>query len=86
MVDDGMMSLDETAAYFKVSRWTIYRWIKSGALVVIRRGRVVRVPRAACMRTAIDALSRPIAKVVCVIETGAVSEDVTTDGRRSSSP
>ena len=38
---------DEVAAFFQVSRKTIYAWIKCGHLEAVKPGRAIRIPREA---------------------------------------
>lgn len=45
--DTPFLRVDEVAAYFRVSRSTVYGWIQAGQLPAVRIGGTVRLPRAA---------------------------------------
>jgi len=38
---------DEVAAFFQVTKKTVYSWIKSGHLEAVKPGRAIRIPREA---------------------------------------
>lgn len=37
-----MLTVDEVAAYFRVSKYTVYNWVRAGKLKVLRAGGVFR--------------------------------------------
>jgi excisionase family DNA binding protein len=45
--EEDLLTVAEVAAMWRVSRWTVNRAIKSGALRTVQLGRYRRVPRAA---------------------------------------
>lgn len=46
----GVMTVNETAEFLRVSRSTIYRWLLSGDLVWTTIGRRKRIPRKSAER------------------------------------
>lgn len=53
---DELFTVDEVKDRFKVTRQTVYNWIKAGELPAVRVGRSVRVTREA-----LEAFKKPVA-------------------------
>jgi excisionase family DNA binding protein len=49
-VSDELYTVDEVAVRFKVTRQTVYNWIKAGQLAAIKVGRSVRIEASALDR------------------------------------
>jgi putative molybdopterin biosynthesis protein len=47
MMDEKMYTVQEIAKHFRISRQSVYDWIKDGKLRAIRIGERVRVPESA---------------------------------------
>jgi excisionase family DNA binding protein len=56
LVADGLVTVREAAAFFQVSRATVYELMASGALPFAKLGRSRRIPRRAMLELAAQAL------------------------------
>jgi len=52
--DKDLFRVDEVAEYYTVSVKTVYRWIEKGALISIKIGGIIRIPREAILSCETD--------------------------------
>jgi excisionase family DNA binding protein len=43
--EKDLLTVDEVAEYFTITTKTVYRWIEKGALISIKVGGIIRIPR-----------------------------------------
>jgi len=55
LIDKDLFRPDEAAAYFDVSKKTIYLWVEIGELQAVKIGGVLRIPKSAML-----AIQKPI--------------------------
>jgi excisionase family DNA binding protein len=59
--DKSLFRVDEVAAYFKITRRTVYLWIEHGLLGAEKYRGIIRVPRVAILECRNNARLNPMA-------------------------